>query len=98
MPTYPHAPHTQFKSLGGSEMLGPLRLVSPGVVCERLGPWELSPGVHDERQGDDHPQRVHEDKVEPEVDGVSHLTVSVSIPVLGVEVEHGSVQLACRNQ
>ena len=56
-----------------------------------LGRRQLSPGVCDEKQRDDDPQYVHEDKVEPEVDGVSELAVGVAVPVLRVEVENRSV-------
>lgn len=66
----------------------PLKLVS---VC--LGCWQLSACIHNKDQRDDDPQHIHEHKVEPEVDGVSQLTVSISISVLCEEVKHYAVQL-----
>lgn len=53
----------------------------------------MPPRVHNEHQWYDHPQHIHEHKVEPEVDWVSQLTVSIAISVLREEVKHYSVQL-----
>lgn len=53
----------------------------------------MSPCIHNEHQGYDDPQNIHEHKVEPEVDRVSQLTVRVAISVLREEVKHSPIQL-----
>lgn len=59
-----------------------------------LGNRELSPCVCDQQKRYDDPQHVHEDKVEPEVDRVTQLTVGIAVSVLGVEIQHCPIQLA----
>lgn len=59
-----------------------------------LASTQMFPGIQDEGKGNDNPQGIHEDKVEPEVDWVPHLAVAEAITVFSVEVENISIQLA----
>lgn len=62
-------------------------------VWKDLDSWELTPGIHDKNKWDDYPEAVHEDKVKPEVDGMSMLTVNVAISVFSVKVEYVPIKL-----
>lgn len=53
----------------------------------------MSPCIQNERQRYDDPQHIHEHKVEPEVDRMAQLTVSIAVSVLCEEVKHCSIQL-----
>lgn len=66
-----------------------------GFVWHGLSGRQLTPWVHNKDERYDNPQEIHEDKIEPEIDGMAKLAVDVSISVFSVEVEHCSIQLTC---